>query len=187
MLPLGHTGIVLGIGAALTPLRATGQTNGNWFLRLAEAVDIRILMVGALLPDIIDKPLGHYIFPEALGNGRIYAHTLLFSLLLLAGGWLLYRYRRRMWLLLLGAGSFLHILLDQMWTAPKAFFWPLFGFSFDKYVYDNYLGSMWEALFSNPGAYIPEIIGGLIVIWFGIVLLRRRKLLAFIIRGKLSA
>lgn len=187
MLLLGHTGITLGITTVLAQMRPTTTTKppGNWFLRLAEAIDVRILFIGALLPDIIDKPLGHIFFTEALANGRIYAHTMLFSLLLAAGGYWLYQKSRRMWLLLLGLGSFCHLILDEMWLNPNTLFWPVFGFVFEKHTYDNYLGDLWEALFSNPAVYIPEIIGGLILAWFGVALLRRRKVIAFISRGRI--
>jgi inner membrane protein len=186
MLLLGHTGITLGITTVLARMRPAAATKpqSNWFLRLAETIDVRILLIGALLPDIIDKPLGHIIFAEALANGRIYAHTLLFPLLLIAGGYWLYRKSRRMWLLLLGLGSFWHIIQDQMWLAPKTLFWPVFGFVFEKHIYDDYLDGIWEALFSNPAVYIPEIIGGLILAWFGVALLRRRRVIAFINRGR---
>ncbi len=39
------------------------------------------MLIGSMLPDIIDKPLGGLICKETLGNGRTYAHTLLFLLL----------------------------------------------------------------------------------------------------------
>jgi len=40
---------------------------------LSRFLDIRILMIGALVPDIIDKPLSFMGF----GNGRSITHTLL--------------------------------------------------------------------------------------------------------------
>lgn len=44
------------------------------------------ILVGSVLPDIIDKPLGGIILKDTIGNGRIYAHTLLFLLSLFVIG-----------------------------------------------------------------------------------------------------
>jgi len=195
VLILGHTGITLGAVTALELALQRGRRDGpdapatpaaktSWFVRLAARLDIRVLLVGALLPDIIDKPLGHILFAESLSNGRIFGHTLLFAVLLAALGWWLYRKRHRVWLLTLAAGSFCHLVCDQMWRVPRTLFWPAYGFAFDKIAYDDYLGSLWEGLLHNPAVYIPEIIGLLILAWLGFTLLRRRSLIAFIRRGE---
>ncbi len=47
-----------------------------------EKIDYRFLIVGAILPDLIDKPIGQYIFVSTFSNGRIFGHTILFVLLL---------------------------------------------------------------------------------------------------------
>jgi hypothetical protein len=58
MMPIGHLGIPM--------LPFLFKNDPDW--------DIRLLILGSLLPDLIDKPLGHIILPE--NNGRIFAHTL---------------------------------------------------------------------------------------------------------------
>jgi len=43
--------------------------------KLPELLDYRLVLVGSMLPDIIDKPLGGLVFREALESGRTYCHT----------------------------------------------------------------------------------------------------------------
>jgi len=49
-------------------------------------LDYRLLMLGSMLPDIIDKPLGLWLLVDVFSNGRIFAHSLLFTTLLVAAG-----------------------------------------------------------------------------------------------------
>ena len=75
MLLFGHLGITL---AATQTFAVLWQGKK----RFSESIDYRLVLLGSMLPDIIDKPLGGFIFKDALGSGRIYAHTLIFLLLL---------------------------------------------------------------------------------------------------------
>ena len=68
MLPLGH----IGVNYVLI----------NIFKRTKTRRDLFLLVVGSLLPDIIDKPLGLILY-HGFGNGRLYAHTLLFNVSML--------------------------------------------------------------------------------------------------------
>ena len=73
---------------------AQAGTKGKpaWFDALARRVDIRLLAIGSLLPDIIDKPVGQVFFRGTFSDGRIFSHTLLFLALVSLGG---YARRRR--------------------------------------------------------------------------------------------
>ena len=51
--------------------------------RLIRGADLAFVLLGSMLPDIIDKPLGTILFGTP-AMGRIFAHTLLFLLLLAA-------------------------------------------------------------------------------------------------------
>jgi membrane-bound metal-dependent hydrolase YbcI (DUF457 family) len=84
-------------------------------------------MLGALLPDLVDKPLGIFLLGAHFGTGRIYCHTLAFLLLLLALGAVVCARYRKPALLAVGVGVATHQLLDFMWTQPRAWFYPLFG------------------------------------------------------------
>lgn len=182
MLVFGHTGITLGatlvVGSTFSRAHFTARISP-----LLKRLDLRFVLLGSLLPDIIDKPLGHFIFREALGNGRIFAHTLLFLAVISLAGFLLYRRREQTWLLALASGSFWHLVLDKMWLTPRTLLWPAFGFAFEKLAIDDLL-SHWLYALTNPEVYLPEIVGALVLAWFGLRLLRRRQLRDFIKYGQ---
>jgi hypothetical protein len=128
MLPLGH----LGIGAQ--------------FRRPFPRLPLKALLLGTLLPDLIDKPL--YYVPAWItsrhgaelgwiSGTRTISHSLLFLALLLAvsalpGG-------RRRWWLALSLGVATHLLLDNVaepfqelsvYSSRIALLFPLYGWRF---------------------------------------------------------
>ena len=129
-----------------------------------------------MLPDIIDKPVGHYIFRETFSNGRIVAHTLFFLLLITAGGYFIYRRYNKPWMLTLAAGTFAHLALDMMWQTPVTLFWPLLGFHFPRYEIESWTNNIWEYLISDPYLYVSEAAGLAVIIWFIIWLIYRKKI-----------
>ncbi|MBA7692845.1 hypothetical protein ES703_101414 [subsurface metagenome] len=81
MLIFGHVGITLGaavfLNGALTKsysLCAGGRASG--LASLGNRIDIRLLLLGSLLPDIIDKPIGQFFFRDTFSNGRIFCHPI---------------------------------------------------------------------------------------------------------------
>lgn len=48
-----------------------------------------------MLPDLIDKPLGVFLFTDTFSNGRIITHALLVPLLTYGVGIALYRLKRK--------------------------------------------------------------------------------------------
>ncbi|MDY6912663.1 MAG: metal-dependent hydrolase, partial [Chloroflexota bacterium] len=149
---------------------------------ISESIDYRLVLIGSMLPDIIDKPIGHYLIPS-FSNGRIFCHTLLFFLLIFFIGLCRYRRQAKTGLLVLSFGSLLHLFFDQMWCAPQTLFWPILGLDFPKEDLNNVIGDMWEAILSEPSIYVPEIIGLVILIPFGMRLLRGKQLLLFLKSG----
>lgn len=123
-------------------------------------VDLRFLALGALLPDLIDKPLGTLLFPSVFNNNsQVIGHTLLFSMVLMSvvlAATRRGRVRRR-WMAL-AIGSLIHLLLDAMWTAQDTFLWPAFGWEFPPGVTDYWSGLM-ERLVANPWHIIQELVG----------------------------
>lgn len=95
-----------------------------WLVFRDPALDHRLVMAGALLPDVADGVLG--------GTG-IWGpwptHTLVASAGLLVGVMLATRGRRRLrrQLLSLPIGTFLHLVLDGAWADTNVFWWPVLG------------------------------------------------------------
>lgn len=107
-------------------------------------VDVRFLLAGAVLPDLLDKPIGLGF----LGSGRVFAHTLIFGGTLLAavlittsrGGT-----ARKCWMALT-VGVMFHLLLDGMWTVRETLLWPLFGWQFPTGVPNDWTMFRWSLL-----------------------------------------
>lgn len=148
MLLFGHIGITLGIA---------------WLIesKLKVRMNYGLIILGSLLPDIIDKPLGMLLLP--LNSGRIFGHTLLFIFVLLLIG---LKYRK---FLFLSFASFLHLIEDEMWNVPETLFWPLLGdfpageySSFHEYIADEV--SKYSPSFSTT--FIFEVVGFVIALIF---------------------
>lgn len=142
------------------------------------------MLLGSLLPDLIDKPIGIYLFRATFESGRIFCHTLLFTILLALIGFYLYQRSGKTWLLALSFGTFTHLVLDQMWLYPHTLLWPTLGFIFDKTYPENWLEDIFYGLMVEPVVFVSELVGAAILIWFALALLRRKKLLAFIKYGQ---
>ena len=161
MLLFGHIGVTLGVFFGL----------GIFIPRLRTTIDPKYLAIGALFPDLIDKPLGRVIFASTLENGRIVGHTLFFSLILFLIGLYLYKKKGDIRIISLTTGSFSHLVEDQMWASPKTLFWPFLGLNFPKDHVDStgmeYLIRLLKNSFTlnfSPSS-IPEVLGiGVIVI-----------------------
>ena len=209
MLLFGHVGIALAsaaLGYGLRDKLRRGITEGgleeisltrdshssnskpssktSLFRSLANRVDIRFLLVGSLLPDIIDKPIGVYFFRETFSNGRIFSHTLLFFVLITIVGFLINKYSGKTWGLALSFGTLFHLILDEMWLTPQTLLWPLDGFGFDKYEIGNWVMNILHGLLEKPKLYVPEIIGFVVLVWFACDLLRRRAIIRFLRKGR---
>ena len=212
MLILGHAGITLGaavllntalIKSGLLPITenkpgeephdslpaSPGQAplppgKLSWITAFARRIDIRILLLGALLPDIIDKPVGQLLLRGILDNGRIFCHTLLFLIIITLVGLFIFRIRRKNWLLVLSGGIFSHLILDEMWHTPETLLWPVYGFAFERLEdFTCWLNFIVYGLFNNPAVYIPELMGTAIIAWFMISLVTRKKVYSFITSG----
>lgn len=191
MLLLGHIGITLGAvgllagvierissnttadkdGPASTSAinekvtESVSDNEASWFTSLANNKDIKSLLIGSLLPDIIDKPVGLGICKDRFSNGRIFSHTLLFPTILANIGRLIHRHYAKTWGFSLALGAFAHLILDRMWREPTTLFWPLFGLRFKKVDISNWLFNILRGLFTDPAMYRPEIIGAMMLLW----------------------
>ncbi|SFG22655.1 LexA-binding, inner membrane-associated putative hydrolase [Desulfotomaculum arcticum] len=177
MLLLAHVGITLGIAKGI---KKTMKYRGN---ELAENIDYRLVILGAMLPDIIDKPLGGVIFKETIGNGRIYSHTLLFLLFLLAVAAYFWSKYRKIGMLVVAGGCIVHHILDGMWLYPGTFLWPANGWAFPKGNPENWL-QLWLNLLTEPRYLLPEVIGGIIMLCFVKNIVSWRQFVKFIANGR---
>ena len=161
MLVLSHAGITLGAVALVAGVvKGRGSARAeptSWFSVLSRYLDIRILLIGSLLPDIIDKPFGLYLFRDTFLNGRIFTHTLLFFFVLAMTGIILYRSRRSTWMLSLAIGVLFHLILDEMWLTPETLFWPFYG-SFGHSLIKDLPAYYLDALLSSPKLLVSEIV-----------------------------
>ncbi len=154
---------------------------------LADRADIRLLLIGSLLPDIVDKPIGRFLFRDTFSNGNIYCHTLLFLIVITLAGLYLYRSWKQTWLLVLSFGTFTHLILDTTWQTPRTLLWPLYGLSFERYSlinFSDWIQGLFHALLITPAIGITEFMGAAIVIWFVWLLVRRGNLYVFLRNGR---
>src|SRR5438309_9364271 len=97
---LAHLGIGLGLAWLLA-----------W--KSPARFDYRLVLFGAILPDLIDKPLGYALGLETL----IWSHTFVFLFALLA-----VCFAPTLWTLpFVGFGSATHLLLGPLWESPAVF------------------------------------------------------------------
>lgn len=90
-----------------------------WFVFRDPAFDYRLLLVGAILPDVIDVPLGR--------AGWAHSLTVAVGVLVVV---MLATPRRsavRRLLLALPIGMLLHIVWDGAFTSSEVFWWPFSG------------------------------------------------------------
>lgn len=92
-------------------------------------MDLRLLALGAVLPDLIDTPIG-LIWWDQFRNVRLYAHSLLFAVALMVGVLLATRRGRprKRWMPL-AVGVLMHLVLDAMWAQPETLWWPFLGWA----------------------------------------------------------
>ena len=93
------------------------------------ALDFRLVAAGALLPDLIDKPLKWYLFSIHSRTITSTRHTLLPPVLLILAASILAR-RGDTCLLALGLGCSTHPLVDAVLMYPRTLFWPTPGTEF---------------------------------------------------------
>lgn len=130
-----------------------------WVVFHDPAIDYRVVVLGALLPDLVDAAFVGA--RRALGGpSGTPGHTLAFSVVLLGAVMVAtrgHRAGRRRWLFL-PVGSLLHLVFDGMWTRTDIFWWPAFGWSLDGRL----------PFFDHGSALLgaEEVAGALALVWF---------------------
>lgn len=203
---LGHAGLTMGAvyaagyladllltrrHAVESPdLKGAGGRSGHlqaWPKSLERVgLDFRLVLIGSLLPDIIDKPLGFWLLPEVVNfNARSVGHSLSFNMGLLMAALLLLGAVRYRGFLILALASMGHLLLDEMWRWPLKLLWPWYGWDFPKgsTKFDEWLSFQISGEWLGP----TELAGALFLAWFAIHLYRRRAMWQFFKSGTLGS
>jgi hypothetical protein len=127
-------------------------------------VDVRFLLLGAVLPDLADLLYGTVIMP-AYAIGELWFHTLLAPSLYMAVVLLVTRRgRRRRAFMALGIGWLFHILLDGMWTDPEVLFWPFFGWEMPM-GQAPFWAEAWSRALADPWRWFLDAAGLAYLIW----------------------
>jgi hypothetical protein len=125
---------------------------------------------GAILPDLVDKPLGMVILSQSIGDGRIYGHTLLAVFTLGILGILFLKIWKTPVIAGIAAGILSHQVLDLMWEEPKNWLYPAYG-PFLRYDTSSDIFSLLESEINNPLEIFLFII---LCVCMGIFLFRHR-------------
>jgi inner membrane protein len=148
-------------------------------------IDYRFILLGSLLPDIIDKPVWLFTSSSVRWDGRGYSHTFLFSFVLLVIGLVLAARRKKAQLLTISVESFFHLIFDQMWLNPIALWWPLLG-TIPREQIPNYLALLWEQFLSDPYTYVSESLGLIILVYISIRIITKKRVRYFLKTGHID-
>jgi membrane-bound metal-dependent hydrolase YbcI (DUF457 family) len=146
---------------------------------LDRRADLRWVIFFTLVADIVDKPLGLWVFKESINNGRVWFHSLAVNLLVSLVLILARKpgvYALALWL---------HQLCDLMWTRPWVALWPLTG----RFGYRDLAFEDWVYGIFNPYNVVSDLVGLVALLFFAwrYRLFRRERLAAWIRTGRLEA
>lgn len=177
MILFGHLGLTFIAGQGI--VKAINYKKGS-----SIKIDYRILFLGSILPDLIDKTIVFFNSNGVFKSGRLIAHTFLFTLVLFIIGMIVFKLKKRNWMLVLALGTFIHLLLDSMWNYMDILFWPVYSFPFSQKNLNfseiiNYslnifnkdnpvvsISSITDRLISNPIIGLSELAGFFIILQF---------------------
>ena len=141
----------------------------RWIFRDPK-VDVRFLLIGAILPDLIDLPVGTVLLADRYSTGELWFHALLLPTIYMAAVLALTRRgrRRRAWMAL-GVGWLFHLLIDGMWVNQEVFLWPFFGWDIPPGE-APFWPLAWERALSDPWRWVSEAIGLIYLAWLWVAL-----------------
>ena len=124
----------------------------RWIFRDPK-VDLRLLILGAVIPDAIDLIAGSWLGDP---SRQRWGHTLLVptlaaTVILLTNR----RGRRRRQLMTIVVAWLFHLVLDGVWVREQTFLWPLFGTEFAPWP----PGSAWSRAVSDLWRFLKEGAG----------------------------
>lgn len=152
-------------------------------------IDYRVVLAGAVLPDIIDRPIGRIFFERSYETSHLWGHTMAFVLAMMIVVTVALRGdAARRWFVL-PVAVLVHLALDGMWNDPVTLFWPLFGVRFPPMPTDSYWLDVLLRPFTHPLVGLQELIGLGLLLYMGraFSLHRRAPLKRFLRTGALAA
>lgn len=126
-----------------------------WVVFRDPAIDHRLVVVGALMPDVVDVVVGGgFDADSGPAHTLVFAVGLMFAVMGITVGRRLLRRR----LLAIPIGWFFHLILDPVWTHSSLFWWPVDGGSF---------GDVPIPAFDRPLmlTLLLEVAGALALMW----------------------
>lgn len=165
---------------------------GLWIFRWVfrdPKVDVRFLLPGLLIPDLVDLPVGTILAADRFSTGELWFHSLTVASLYMVAVLMATRRgrRRRAWMAV-GVGWLLHLILNGMWTNPEILFWPFFGRGLGPG--DAPFWSLaWERALSDPWRWLKELagLGYLVWLWFAVGLADPRRRALLITTGRIPS
>jgi len=157
----------------------------RWIFRDPK-VDVRFLVAGAILPDLIDLTIGTVLFADRYSTGELWLHSLLLPIIYMTAVVAVTRRgRRRRTFMAVGIGWLLHLLLDGMWANDDIFLWPFFGPIPAGEA--PFWPLAWERAMSDPWRWVKEAVGlgYLIWLWIALGLGDRERRLGVVRSGRL--
>ena len=127
-------------------------------------IDYRFILIGAVLPDLVDGALGLFWFDGPAG--RWVGHSLAAVIVVSVAVILLSRGERRLALFGLGVGWLLHLVADGMWQAPFTFLWPAFGLRFSDVPAEPYSWDVIAYPLEHWTTWAGELAGLAVLAWF---------------------
>ena len=172
MHPLGH--MTVAVGTVWIGSRLLGRSS-DAASRIVNRIDFRLVLVGSLLPDLIDKPLAWFLLHEYLnGNGHTYGHMLLAALVMILPGLLLLVRWSDPRVLAMGVAMLSHLAVDPTNHSPQNLLWPLLGTDFPQ-----------VTLLGSKMTVLTESISALMLLATGYYLYRTNKLRQLIGEGRI--
>ena len=145
-------------------------------------------MAGAILPDLLDKPIGRIFFEDHFNTSRLWGHTLLFVTVLLVVIRLALRGSTARTWLILPIAALIHLMLDGMWNNPVTLFWPFFGTTFPPHPVERYWLDVLLRPWQHPAEGLKELVGLGLLLYFGYAyqLHKRDRFRQFLKSGRLT-
>jgi inner membrane protein len=167
---------------ASNPRKSLSELTG--LKALSRFLDLRLLVLGSLLPDLVDKTLAF----SGFGNGRSITHTLLIFLIVMAAGLYFYFRYKNTGILAVAIGLLSHVVLDSMWESPKILFWPYYGRAFPGIAFKagfEQIRIWWNTLLHSPRVDISEGVGLVVLLIVGGIVAGQKGLKTLLLKGRI--